>query len=220
MKHTSKPLLQRLGLLGILSLLSYTVAVVFSPLAYPGYDWKSQAVSDLSAANAPSLTLWNQLNSLYGVCGIVSSTLVCIHISGKLNKQIRLGIYLFAVMNWVSYVGYTMFPLSQEGYVGALQDIIHVYVVTIAVVLLSIVALLLIIVGGFYKKSFPSLAIWATISLILMVAGAIGTSIAPKELFGIFERLSVFAAAGFTAVLGTFLFFGFYVKKGPEEIFN
>ena len=34
--------------------LSCTAAVVFSPLAYPGYNWMAQAVSDLSAANAPS----------------------------------------------------------------------------------------------------------------------------------------------------------------------
>ena len=39
-----KTLVQKLGLLGVVSLLSYTAAVVFSPLAYPGYDWLSQAV--------------------------------------------------------------------------------------------------------------------------------------------------------------------------------
>lgn len=50
-----KTFLQKLGLLGVLSFLSYAAAVVFSPLAYPGYRWMAQAVSDLSAANAPSL---------------------------------------------------------------------------------------------------------------------------------------------------------------------
>lgn len=29
----------------------------------PGYDWMAQAVSDLSAADAPSLALWNQLSA-------------------------------------------------------------------------------------------------------------------------------------------------------------
>ena len=33
-----KTLLQRLGLLGVVSFLSYTTAVVFAPLAYPGYN--------------------------------------------------------------------------------------------------------------------------------------------------------------------------------------
>ena len=30
--------LKRLGVFGIISLLSYTAMVVFSPLVYPGYD--------------------------------------------------------------------------------------------------------------------------------------------------------------------------------------
>ena len=67
-----KSLLNYCGLLGVAAFLSYTAAVVFSPLAYPGYDWMAQAVSDLSASNSPSLRLWNQLSSLYNVC-----TLVC-----------------------------------------------------------------------------------------------------------------------------------------------
>lgn len=50
-----KSLIQKLGLLGFLSFLSYAAAVFFSPLAYPGYNPLAQAVSDLSAANAPSL---------------------------------------------------------------------------------------------------------------------------------------------------------------------
>ena len=33
-----KSLIQKLGLLGVVSFLSYTAAVVFAPLAYPGYN--------------------------------------------------------------------------------------------------------------------------------------------------------------------------------------
>ena len=68
-----KSLLNYCGLLGVAAFLSYTAAVVFSLLAYSGYDWMAQAVSDLSASNAPSLRLWNQLSSLYakGVDGFV-----------------------------------------------------------------------------------------------------------------------------------------------------
>ena len=40
------------GLLGVAAFISYTEAVVFSPLAYPGYNWMAQAVSDLSGSDA------------------------------------------------------------------------------------------------------------------------------------------------------------------------
>ena len=87
-----KSLLNYCGLLGVAAFLSYTAAVVFSPLAYPGYDWMAQAVSDLSASNAPSLRLWNQLSSLYNVCTLVCTMMVCIGIQGKKNRLLRVGI--------------------------------------------------------------------------------------------------------------------------------
>lgn len=203
-----KSMIQKCGLLGVVSLLSYTAAVVFAPLAYPGYDWMAQAVSDLSAANAPSKMLWDQLASLYGVCGMISIMMVCVFIQGKLNKTLRVGIYLFAAMNWVSSVGYSMFPLSDSGNAGTFQDIIHIYVVTVLVVLLSIASLVVIMVGGYRDKRYRSLAMWATAAFVLMLMGAVGTNVVPKEFFGIPERFSVFAATGFNAVLGIYLFRG------------
>lgn len=204
-----KTLINWLGLLGVISLLSYTAAVIFAPAAYPGYNWMVQAVSDLSAGNAPSRMLWQQLSSLYDICGVVCVTLVCVFIQGKLTKTIRIGIYLFALMNWISNVGYAMFPLSDSGNAGTFQDIMHIYVITVLVILLSIVSLVLVMVGGYREKKYRSLAIWASVSLALMFAGAIGTNVIPRELFGIPERFSVFAATGFTAVLGIYLFNGF-----------
>lgn len=212
-----KQLINWLGLLGVVSLLSYTAAVVFAPLGYPGYDWMSQAVSDLSAANAPSRDLWNQLSCLYGVCGMISIMMVCVFIQGKLNKTLRAGIYAFTAMNWVSTVGYALFPLTASGYAGSFQDFMHVYVVTVPVVLLSITSLILIMVGGYRKGSYRSLAIWATVALVTMFVGAIGTNLVPHEYFGIVERFSLFAAIGFNAVLGVYLFNGFGMKTEPLE---
>lgn len=198
---------RRLGLLGIISLLSYTAAVVFSPSAYPGYNWLSQAVSDLSADSAPSRTLWNQLSALYMPCGIVCCTLCALGARGRLNRPLRFGIYLFAAMNWVSAVGYAMFPLPTSGQPEGFQGTMHL-VVTGVVVLLSIVSLGLMIGGGFYKHTLVSLGISAAAALALMLLGAIGTGVVPAEYFGIPERFSVFAATGFNAALGMHLFAG------------
>ena len=200
-----KPLIQKLGLLGILSFLSYTAAVVFAPLAYPGYNWMAQAISDLSAANAPSLALWNQLSALYNVCEAVCVTVVCIGIQGQKTKPLRTGIYLFAVMEWISAVGYRMFPLSDSGYAGAFQDVMHM-VVTALVVLLSIVSLTVIIVAGAKNKDCRSYGVCAGVALGMMLVGALGIKIVPTEYFGVVERFSVFAATGFNAALGIHLF--------------
>lgn len=198
---------QKIGLLGIISLLSYTAAVIFAPLAYPGYNWMAQAVSDLSADAAPSRVLWNQLAALYMPCGIVCCTVCCIEVQSFRNKAVRLGIYLFALMNWITAVGYAMFPLPVAGAPQGFQGTMHL-VVTAFVVLLSIASLILIFAGGFIKKACPSLGLWAAAAFILMLLGAVGTGVLPASCFGIPERFSVFSAVGFQAVLGIYLFRG------------
>ena len=207
-----RSLTQKLGLLGIVSFLSYTAAVVFAPLAYPGYNWLTQVVSDLSAAKAPSLALWNQLSAFYNVCEVVCVTVVCIGIQGQKTKLLRTGIYLFAVMEWISAVGYRMFPLSSSGYAGAFQDVMHM-VTTALVVLLSIVSLTMIIVAGAKSKNCRSYGVCAVVALAMMLVGAMGMKIVPAEYFGVVERFSVFAATGFNAALGIHQF-----CRKPKEI--
>ena len=201
-----KTLTQKLGLLGIFSFLSYTAAVVFAPLAYPGYQWMAQAVSDLSAANAPSLGLWNQLSAVYNACEVVCITVVCIGMQGKRTRLLRTGIGLFAAMEWISAIGYRMFPLSDSGYAGAFQDVMHM-VVTALVVLLSMVSLTVIIVAGARDRGCRSFGICAAVALGMMLVGALGMKLVPAAYFGVVERCSVFAATGFNAALGVHLFF-------------
>ena len=193
------------GLLGIVALLSYTAAVVFSPLAYPGYNWMAQAVSDLSASNAPSLGLWNQLSRLYNICTLICAMMVCAGIQGKGSRLLRTGIYLFTAMEWISAVGFSMFPLSDSGYAGTFQDKMHI-LSTILVVLLSIVSLVILIIAGVKRKEYRSFGVFAGIALGMMLVGALGMNIVPKEYFGVVERFSVFAAVGYNAVLGIELF--------------
>lgn len=201
-----RSLLQILGLTGVISFLSYAAAVIFAPSAYPGYDPMKQAVSDLSAASSPSLALWNALSSFYNVCEVLCVTLACVGIQRKGTKILRVGIYLFAVMEWVSAVGYRAFPLSESGFAGTFQDVMHM-VVTGIVVALSVASLTVIIIAGAKSKDCRSYGICAAVALGMMLIGALGTKLVPAEYFGVVERFSVFAATGFNAALGLHLFF-------------
>ena len=198
--------LSKLGICGIISLLSYTAMVVFSPLAYPGYDWLSMAVSDLSAVGAPSAELAGQLNALYGPCGLVSIMAVCVASQNLKTKVLRLGIYFFAAMEWISDVGYKLFPWMADADSSHPQNVMHL-IVTALVVIFSLTALILSIIGA-KKEGMKSLFIWACVCLAAMLLGPIGTGIMPKAVFGLFERFSTFSAVTFNAVLGTFLLLG------------
>ena len=207
----NRKLINWLGLTGVVAFISYTLAVIISPSAFPGYNWMEQAVSDLSAESAPSRILWNQISALYGVCSVVCVTCVSIYISESRtsNRLFRIGMYLFTIMNWISNVGYTMFPLADSGKeIASFQEIMHI-AVTAAVVLLSIISLVCLIIAGFKKDGIRGFGIWAAVALIMMMIGAIGQKAVPPQYFGIVERFSVFAAVGFNAVSGIYLFRGF-----------
>jgi lysylphosphatidylglycerol synthetase-like protein (DUF2156 family) len=112
-------------------------------------------------------------------------------------------------MLWISNVGYTLFPLSSSGNAGTIQDIIHIYVITVAVVLLSIISLLFIIVGGIKTSKYRRISMFSLLSLLLMFIGAIGTGVVPSDYFGIPERFSVFSVTMFNTILGIYLYQGF-----------
>ena len=196
----NRKLINWLGLTGVIAFISYTLAVVISPSAFPGYNWMEQAVSDLSAESAPSRMLWNQIAALYNICSVVCATCVSVYISEKKisTKLFRIGMHLFTIMNWISNAGYTMFPLADSGKeIASFQEIMHM-IVTAAVVLLSIVSLV--------------------IALLMMMVGAVGQKAVPPQYFGIMERFSVFAAVGFNAICGIYLFRGFADKTDRYQI--
>ena len=128
---------------------------------------------------------------------VVCATVVCIGIQGRNPKLLHTGVYLFAVMEWISAIGYRMFPLSSSGYAGAFQDVMHM-AVTAAVVLLSIVSLAILIAAGVKDRRCRS-GVCAAAALGMMLVGAVGTKLIPAQYFGAVERFSVFAATGFNA---------------------
>jgi hypothetical membrane protein len=199
-------LVRSLSLSGILAAVFYFLHVYYGIQNYPNYDSLSQAVSDLTAIDAPSFVIASRFSALYALFSVLGCTILCLIVYNHPNKTFRLGIYLFTIMTWVSAIGYTLFPLSGSGYQGMFQDIMHVYVVTIPVVLLSIVSLILIFIGGRKNKATKAIAILGLVTLVFMFLGSIGTGVVPQAYFGVFERFSVYSVVIYTAMLGLFGF--------------
>lgn len=200
MEAKEKKLCRLFCLSGIIGLISYILHDVVGGMNYPGYEWMRQAVSDLTATGAPSCTIAGGFTNVYGIMSVVCCLFVCVLAQNK-HLLTRIGLALFTAMELISAVGYSLFPLSSAGYDGSAQSFIHAYVVTTAVVLLSIVSLVLIAIGSFKDKR-KNLGVYAIIALVLMFVGAVGSGAAPKECFGIVERFSTYSAVVFTAVLG------------------
>lgn len=207
----NRKLINWIGLTGLAALISYAAAAYFCRGAFPGYNWMESAVSDLSAESAPSRQLWDRLSAVYSAGSVVCATCVAIYVSDKKISTglFRVGIYLFTVMNWISKVGYAMFALDDAGkQISSFQEIMHM-VVTALVVILSIVSLILLIIAGCRNTEVRGVGIWAAVFFAMMLIGPVGMQTLPPQYFGIAERFSIYSAIGFNAVLGLYLFNGF-----------
>ena len=189
---------------GVLAVITYLLHDVIGGLHYPGYVWTKQAVSDLTAADAPSYVVASGFTTVHKILTCVCYAYLCILIRSE-RKMLCLGITLFAIMHGISAVGYALFPLTGSGYDGSTQSFIHVYVLTALIVPLSIVSLILIAIGSFKGKR-RLLGILALVALAAMFVGAVGSQAAPKEYFGILERFSTYSATVFTGVLAVYGF--------------
>ncbi len=194
-------------LAGILSVLFYLLHDVIGAMNYPGYDFMRQAVSDLTATDAPSFAVASGYSAVYGIFSCLCCILLCLIVSEQ-RKGIRLGILLFTAMSFVSAIGYSLFPLSSSGYDGSMQSFVHVYIITILVVLLSVASLILISVGGF-RDGKKILGIVSIIALLCMMLGAAGSSALPQDVFGLVERFSTYSAVVYTGFLGVYSYLVF-----------
>ena len=201
----NKKLINWLCISGIISIIFYLLHDIIGTMNYPGYNWMSQAVSDLTSTDAPSFVVASGLVTVYKILNCLCCALLCILIKNENKKTLRLGVYLFSIMNFISAIGYALFPLSSAGYDGSIQSFIHVYILTALVVILSIISLILIAIGSF-KSKYKLLGVLAIISLVLMFIGAVGSANVSKDIFGIVERFSTYSVVVFTGILGIFGF--------------
>ena len=201
-----KKLVRKLGVwtlvFGILAMLFYLLHDIVGAMHYPGYDPMTQAVSDLTAVDAPSYVVASGYTKIYGIFSCLCNVFICLLMRNN-RKPLRTGIYLFTAMQFTSAVGYSLFPLTGSGYDGSFQSFMHVYVITVIVVLLSIVSLILIAAGSF-KEGKKLLGIFALITLACFFTAPVSAAL--PSVFGIVERFSTYGSCVFTLVLSAVVY--------------
>mgnify|MGYP004537408191 CR=1 FL=1 len=195
-----------LCLSGLLALVFYLLHDIIGAIYYPNYNFLKQAVSDLTAVDSESYVIANGLSSIYGIFSCLCCSIIFIGLNKNENKLFKIGVFIYMIMNYISAIGYSIFPLTSSGYDGTIQSFIHVYIITAFVVISSIISLIFIFIGAKENKIISYSAI---LSLIFMFLGSIGTIFIPKDYFGLVERFSTYSAVVFTAILGIYGFLTF-----------
>ena len=175
---------------GILSSLVYVALNVFGALAWPAYNSASQAVSELSAIDAPSRPLVLPIGLLYNVLLVGFGWAVWISSPG--NRSLRICGALLLVF---ALLGFTapFTPMHMRGTDFTLTDTLHITGAMICVLLMF----LSITYGGL---SFGKVFRWysfATI-ILLLAFGALtvpdASRIAANEstpFVGVYERINI-----------------------------
>ena len=188
------------ALLGIIGVTVYFLHIIIGNIIYEGYEPLRQAISDLTASSSPARDTVLIFTSLHGCfINFFCFGLMIINL-GRVNKFLSLAYLLFFIMNFVSFVGYSFFPLSEEGYAGTFTDVMHL-IITGLVVLLAIASLGLFFYGYKLTGSEKVLSISAIVTLVLMLTGAILTFALPESLFGLAERINIYSLQIFTVLL-------------------
>jgi len=202
------------SLFGVLGVFFYFLHVLLGIIFYEGYNPIAQAISDLTASNSPSRNIARPFSFFYGIVTVIFSTYFFVYFRQKINKCVAFGAGFFCIMTIVSFFGYTFFPLSESGYAGTFQDIMHM-AVTVAVVLLTIISLILFMIGFFRTETIKYLGIISLCTFLLLLTGAMLLNIFPKELFGIAERINVYSIVIYTGILSFWMYK--YIKTNKDE---
>ena len=203
-------ILKIISLFGIIGVAFYFLHVIVGGILYEGYNPFAQAVSDLTASNSPSRKIASTLAFIYGIFEIVFKIGFFVYFKGKINKAISVGSCLFLIMGLISSFGYTLFPLSEAGYAGTFQDIMHV-VVTVCVVVFTVISLIFFSIGFLKTKNCKYIGVISICTLALLLIGALLLNVVPKTYFGVAERINVYSVVIYTGVLSLWMYR--YIKK-------
>ena len=179
---------------GILSSVLYVAMCIYVPLEFPGYNSATQTISELSAINAPTRTLWV-------VPGIVYTLLMTafgwgVFRSTRTNRRVRL-VGILLMIYGVIGLGWPLAPMHLRHELaaggGTGSDTMHIVFSMISVILMMLAI-------GFCASAFGKrFRIYSISTLVLLIVPGIITAIAapkleanlPTPLLGIWERFMI-----------------------------
>lgn len=199
---------QVLVLAGAAMFALYIVMDVIASLAYDGYSYKDQTISELSAIGAPTRPFWNVMGVLYAVLTFAFAFGVLRAAAGRRRLRIVGGILLAAaVVGLVWWVGpmHRREVLAADG--GTWQDTTHLVLGGInSVLFFSMIGVGAFAFGSAFRwYSFVTIALMLVFGMLMnMDVEAVGND-EPTPWLGIWERIAIEGAMLWQAVFAIML---------------
>jgi hypothetical protein len=201
---------------GWLSSLLYVATDLIGALSYPGYDYASQAISEMSAVGAPTARLIAPFYLLYAFLFLAFG--VGVWTWARVNRRLRLSGGLIVAVGALGIVAWPFFPMHMRGAERTFADTIHLALGAIDILLL---AGAIALAAGALGRRF---GLYSWLSLALMLAFGLLTSFyvqrvdsgLPTPGLGIIERIGLAAYLIWIAALSIRLLGA--ERSAPDEI--
>jgi len=176
---------------GILSSLIYIITDILAAMQWDGYNYTSQAVSELQAVGAPTRPFVVLFFSIYNLLVIIFGMGICKADNRKSARFVGILLIVYGIEGQVTLI---FFPMHLRGTQGTISDTMHASLSGVLVLLI----LLYIGVGAtLYDKWFRYYSIGTILVLLLfgILAGMDGPRVAaglPTPWLGIKERINIY----------------------------
>ena len=194
---------------GVISLPLYAATDVIGGMQYAGYSFASRAISELAAIGAPSKSLVDPLFILYSVLALAFG-LGVLRVAGTRNRPLQISaasLIAYGAIGSATNLAGEFFAMHQRGAGSLSTDAAHIILTGVLVLLL----LLAIGFGAFALGVRFRVYSLATVVTVI-VFGGLTAQFAPRLAagqptpgLGILERIDVYAAMLWVAVLGVAL---------------
>lgn len=177
---------------GIVSSLLYVAMNIVVPLQWQGYSFASQVISELSAIDAPTRSLWVPLGIAYGVLMVAFGWGVWV--SGRGNRPLRIAGALILIH---SIIGLAWPPMHQREVVaaggGTLTDTLHIVWsgAWVAFMLASIAFGAAALGKRFRRYSIATLVTLVAFGVLTGVDAPKLSANLPTPLIGVWERIQI-----------------------------
>jgi len=191
------------GIVGAALFIAMDLAASF--WLYPGYDYSSQQVSELSAIGAPTRDFWMTMGYPYAALSLAFAVGVWRAAAGRMSLQITS--VLLALFALSSFLWGWLAPMHMRGVEFSATDTMHIVFTVFAVVLMVMFMSIGAVAFGRAFRVFSGL----TIVAMLVAGGIVGTQIPaialglPTPWMGLVERISVYAPSLWISVLALML---------------
>jgi hypothetical protein len=179
---------------GIISVFSYFMMAVFGRMTAPRHNPLTDYLSELTADGMP----YANITRLFSYTSYVFLIIFALNMSVlsylKRDKTVCFGFAVLSVAAVVSTVGYGVFPMTVD-YPFTFQNLLHV-IITIAVIVITLIAIAVITAGYFKRKQFVNLwkiSLFSSVLFFILNAAHLFAIFARLNELGLIQRLSVYA---------------------------